>query len=291
MTRFVLLLTLLTPLLVHAAVSATRPAPCPYATAHDAPLEATETFLDKTDTYSRYRVEFNGIERGTRVPGYLYIPANAKPKNPGILMQYGSGGNKKTNYIVALDQMFAAHGFVVLTIDIPQKGDRRTPGIHPIFEGHFLQTLGDYGRAVDYLAQRPEVDSDRLAYGGISWGAITGITYVAHDPRIKVMASLVGGGNFLGWLPGKIDDEVRKNVEQYDPVFHVGLIAPRPLLLLNVKHDLLIAPFLSESLHKAAGANATRIWLDTDHIFSTVDRVATSETVIKFIQDHLPRAK
>jgi hypothetical protein len=45
-----------------------------------------------------------------------------------------------------------------------------------------------------------------MAYLGISWGAITGITYAAHDPRMKVVVSLVGGGNFLGWFPGQLPE-------------------------------------------------------------------------------------
>lgn len=275
-----------------AAAPSTRPMR-PYAVAHDAPLDPQSKLIEQTDAYTRYRVEFNGIEHGTRVPAYLYIPRDTRPRHPAVLMQYGSGGNKNTNYIVILDQMFAERGFVVLTIDIPNKGERKVKGPWSLLpEGHFLQTLGDYSRAVDYLVSRPEVDADRLAYGGISWGAITGVTFVAHDPRIKVMASIVGGGNFLGWLPpASISDETRKTVEQFDPYYHVSLIEPRPLLLLNVTNDLLVPRFLSESLQKAAGPHATRLWLNTDHFFSTVDRIKTCQTVIQFVEDHLPPAK
>jgi len=66
-------------------------------------------------------------------------------------------------------------------------------------------------------------------------------------------------------------------------------LALRPLLLLNVTKDQLIPPFFSESLHKAAGPNTTKLWLDTDHIFSTIDRQELGQTVIRFISDSLPR--
>src|SRR5206468_11984629 len=39
--------------------------PCPYPTAHDAPLDATKKLLTTTDDYSLYRVEFNGIKAGS----------------------------------------------------------------------------------------------------------------------------------------------------------------------------------------------------------------------------------
>ncbi len=269
-----------------AAAPATRPAR-PYNVAHDKPLDAKLSVLEKTNEWTRYRVEINGIE-GDRVPAIIYEPAAEQPKHPAVLLQYGSGGNKNTNYIVAIGQKFARHGFVVMTIDIPNRGERRR--FKTMIEGNFLETLGDYSRAVDYLCTRPDVDQDRLVYMGISWGAITGVTFAAHDPRIKVVASLVGGGNFIGWMPPQmVTDEMRREVERFDPVYHVALIEPRPLLLLNVKRDLLVPPFLSQSLHEAAGPTADKRWLDTDHIFSTVDRDATAEQVIRWIEEKLPR--
>src|ERR1051325_794751 len=268
-----------------------RPTPTtmPYATAHDKPLGAVVSVVEDKDEYTKYRVEFNGIR--ARVPANLYIPKDGKKTHPAVLLQYGSGGNKNTNYIVAIGLKAVEHGFVVITIDIPNKGERKNKAVPRLpFEGSFGETLGDYSRAVDYLVSRPEVNKEKLSYVGISWGAITGITYVAHDPRIKVMASLVGGGNFLGWLPpDTVTPEAKAAVEEFDPVYHIQLIAPRPLLLLNVTKDVMVPHFMSESLHKAAGENAKKVWLETDHFFSTVDRAKTAEMVIQFVEDQLPK--
>src|SRR5687768_13366045 len=113
------------------ATAASNTAPFPVD--HDAPLDPTEKTDRITDTYTRLRVEFNGI-RKDRVPAYLYLPTGAgggfKPTNdgkrrPAILLQYGSGGNKNTNYIVALGEQFVKRGFVVLTIDVPKRGERK----------------------------------------------------------------------------------------------------------------------------------------------------------------------
>src|SRR5687768_12442652 len=132
----------------------------PYAVAHDAPLDAKETFDSKETNHRRYRVEFDGIE-GDRVPAYLYVPTDARQKQrqakrggrrPAVLLQYGSGGNKNTHYIVELGERFADGGFVVLTIDVPNRGERRSkdsPGrswqrLLMGKGGTILQTLGDY---------------------------------------------------------------------------------------------------------------------------------------------------
>jgi uncharacterized protein len=286
------------PIAVPPAAPAAAPAAapkCPYPVAHDAPLDAQTKVVEKTNTYTKHRVEFNGV-RKDRVPGFLYVPNDGKAKHPAVLLQYGTGGNKSTFYIVALGEQFVAKGFVVLTIDSPMKGERRPPRDQRNWwsglgeQGRFTWYCGDYSRSVDYLVTRPEVDPDRVGYAGVSWGAITGITFAAHDPRIKAVASIVGGGNFMGFLSDKVEmsKEALEAAKTFDPVYHVSLIAPRPLLLLNVTRDQLVPRFFSESLHKAAGRGATRKWIETDHFFQGVDRYAILEDVIAFMLDGLP---
>ena len=268
----------------------------PYAVAHDTPLEAEEEAVAETEDYTQWRVVFNGI-RGDRVPGFLYVPKGEARTHPAVLLQYGSGGNKKTNYIVALGQRFVARGFVVLTIDAPQKGERKSKDSKSVdwlfsLEGRdqFLQYCGDYSRAVDYLTTRPDVDPKRIGYVGISWGAITGVTYVAHDDRIQAMASIVGGGGFLGLagsLAGRSDDRPAASKVPIDPVHHVGSIAPRPLLMLNVTKDQLVPRPFAEALHRAAGKGSKVVWIETDHLFRGVDLQDLSDIVIDFLKQNM----
>ena len=279
------------------ADGAASPVKPPYPVDHDAPLDPEERVVEQADTYTKLRVEFNGI-RKDRVPGFLYVPRDGKKTHPAVLLQYGSGGNKKTNYIVALGQQFVGHGFVVLTIDSPNKGERRVKTGGGLLEalsrqGQFRWYCGDYSRAVDYLVTRPEVDPDRVGYAGVSWGAITGITFAAHDERIKAVASIVGGGNFMGTIADKVQmpPEVVEMARSFDPVYHVALIAPRPLLLLNVTKDQLVPRFFAESLQNAAGEGAKKVWLDTDHFFRGIDRYAVLDDVINFMKESLPGGK
>jgi dienelactone hydrolase len=263
----------------------------PFRVDPDAPLAPTEKLDREADGFTRLRVEFNGI-RGDRVPAYLYLPKdNVTAPRPAVLLQYGIGGNKNTNYIVALGQQCAARGFVVLTIDVPLKGERKPKGqrtwqqIFASDAGRFPWTLGDYSRAIDYLLTRSEVDKNRVGYAGISWGAITGVTFVAHDPRVRAMASICGGGNFLGTLQTDLTEEAKQAAQRIDPVYHVAQIAPRPLLLMNVTQDQLVPRFYGESLQKAAGdaPSVTKIWLESDHFFNGVDRALVMQQIIDFM--------
>jgi dienelactone hydrolase len=268
----------------------------PYATAHGKALDAKEEVVNQADDHLQYRVEFNGI-KGDRVPAYLYLPkrkADAQ-SHPAILLQYGSGGNKKTNYIVEIGKLFVSRGYVVLTIDSPNQGERRkkenkSTGLLGIAStDQIMHYCGDYSRAVDLLSARPEVDKDRLGYVGISWGAITGIIYVAHDPRIKAMGSMVGGGNFLGLFTAEEAERcAREGSKSGDPVCHVARIAPRPLLFVNVTNDQLIMRPWADSLHKYAGKGSKIVWLETDHYFRGLDRAVVCTSVIDFMDKGMP---
>ena len=284
-----------------SAQTETKKFATPYATDHAKPLEPKEEVVSEVNDHTQLRVEFSGI-KGDRVPAYLYVPKRKgleRPTQgyPAILLQYGTGGNKKTNYIVEIGKLFVSRGFVVLTIDSPNQGERRTDKSAPgpfglVGTDQIMHYCGDYSRAVDFLTSRPEVNKERLGYVGISWGAITGITYVAYDPRIKAMGSMVGGGNFLGMYTDKLAEKIAKEgSKSSDPVCHVARIAPRPLLFINVTKDQLIMKSWAESLHKAAGTGSKVVWLDTDHYFKGLDRAAICGSVIDFMDRELALKK
>jgi dienelactone hydrolase len=55
------------------------------------------------------------------------------------------------------------------------------------------QWVKDARRSMDYLESRPEVDSHRIGYYGLSWGARMGNLVLAVEDRLRV-AVLLGGG-------------------------------------------------------------------------------------------------
>jgi dienelactone hydrolase len=295
-TRILILTALLAaPAFVHAQDKTPKKVEPPYATAPDKALDAKEELVKQFDDFAQYRVEFNGI-KDDRVPAYVYVPKRDDKKKPlpAILLQYGAGGNKKTDYIVAIGKQFAEKGYLVITIDSVNQGERRGKDkqksdiLGMASSERVMQYCGDYSRAVDYLCTRPDVDKNRIGYVGISWGAITGITYCAYDPRIKAVGSMVGGGNFFGLYSQKSAAKAASaGSKSSDPVVHVSLIAPRPLLFINVKKDQLILKSWAESLHECAGPGAKVVWLDTDHYFNGLDRAAICLDVIRFMDKEL----
>jgi dipeptidyl aminopeptidase/acylaminoacyl peptidase len=67
-----------------------------------------------------------------------------------------------------------------------------------------MQWAKDLGRSIDYLETRQDIDSHRLAYYGLSLGAVWGPVLTAVEPRFKASV-LVAGGLPVEKLPSEIE--------------------------------------------------------------------------------------
>jgi|TARA_B100001971_G_scaffold121330_1_gene111740 dienelactone hydrolase len=253
----------------------------PFRTDHKAPLKATAKIEEQADRFTKFRVEFNGIE-GDRVPGHLFLPKKISGRVPAALVQHGIGDKKHAEYIVECCRMLAERSIIALAIDAPGRGERKGPSKRGpamwnliAVNQWYRQHCGDYSRALDYLTTRPDVDAKRVGYVGFSWGAITGVTFTAHDPRVRALTSVVGGG-LIGLLGKKLD-----------PITNAHRIAPRPLLFINASKDQIVLKPLATALHKAAGPHAIVKWYDTDHTFSTMDRAIIMKVLADFMKANL----
>ena len=88
-----------------------------------------------------------------------------------------------------------------------------------------LQWSKDFGRSIDYLETRPEIDIGKLVYLGFSFGAWLGPRLIAVEPRVKAAVLLEGGAGPKG------QDEV-------DPWNFASRVRV-PILMLNGKSDFL----------------------------------------------------
>ena len=114
--------------------------------------------------------------------------------------------------------------------------------VYPIYQGTYdrrvdqrgpndrrdvmIQIGKDLRRTVDYLSTREDIDSDRLAFYGLSWGAYIGPLLTAIEPRFDASV-LVSGGLY-------------RISEDSPPVATPQNFAPRstvPTLMINGKAD------------------------------------------------------
>jgi dienelactone hydrolase len=209
-------------------------------------------------------------EAGATVPGYVLLPKKLSGKAPGILFCHWHGGE----YEIGKEELFqsrhtpdapgpalARRGFVVLGIDAYCFGERNGQGPggpeekgsagemsaskFNLWVGRTLwgMILRDDLMALDYLASRPEVDSDRLAVTGISMGATRSWWLMALDERLKTgvaVACLTRYQNLIEHQELKahgIYYFVPNLLTHFDTEAIVALIAPRPVLFQTGDQD------------------------------------------------------
>lgn len=154
------------------------------------------------------------MDRDVDVAGYLLLPTDSTPA-PAIICQHGVGGrpdalvglNDRLERQWVYDQFarrLAEKGYVVF-VPFMNWGWPTTPardrlvkhayalGIAPNrFEVAQLHAI------VDFLAGRPEVRTDRMAFYGLSYGGHASLWLCAHEARL---AAVVTAGHFNDWQP------------------------------------------------------------------------------------------
>jgi dienelactone hydrolase len=119
-----------------------------------------------------------------------------------------------------------------------------------------VQEVKDFSRSIDYLQSRTDIDGQKLAYMGMSWGGSMGAVIPAVEHRIGASVLIAGGLIGLG------------RPEVYD-CNYVGRVMV-PTLMLNGKYDAIMPPELSQRpMFELLGTRAEHkkyLLYETDHI-------------------------
>lgn len=127
-------------------------------------------------------VDFAGAH-GTRLRGDLYLPSGKSGPYPAVAMAHGFSATRRMG-LPGFARCFADAGVAVLLYDHRNLGDS---------EGEPRQLINPWAQARDYryaltwLAQRPEVDADRLGIWGSSYSGGQVLVVGAIDERVKVV--------------------------------------------------------------------------------------------------------
>jgi serine/threonine protein kinase len=132
-----------------------------------------------------------------RLPLHLYLPKDAEPPYQAVVYFPPSSARYLTD---------SRHPSFPFAQFIPQSGRAL---VYPIFQGTYERRFDRYGpnddrdhkiqlgkdlrRTVDYLETRDDIDAEKLAYYGLSWGAYLGPMMTAVEPRFAAGVLLSGG--------------------------------------------------------------------------------------------------
>ncbi len=197
------------------------------------PLDATTVAVERGQHWTREKVEFS-TGYGETMQAHLYLPLNAGGQLQTIVYYPGVDVMRP----IPSDRL---QGEALLAALI----ESGRAVLYPIYRETYERNLGvshnarsatreysdrkrywiqDALRSVDYLASRDDIDMERIAYYGLSWGAEHGPIVLAIEPRFATAVLSDAGALLVPVLP-EVDESV---------------FAPRvnvPVLMLNGTHD------------------------------------------------------
>jgi serine/threonine protein kinase len=208
-------------------------------------LDALVESSDETSEYwVKERVTFNAAYGGERIIGVLYLPKNTKPPYQTVI--YGPGEQaifRSSSKEIEKDiefQVFLSfvvkNGRAALYPVFKGTMERGDQALIPIamgyknnsyqFTEYLIQVIKDFRRCIDYLETRQDIDSDKLAYYGMSWGAWLGAVLPAVEDRFQASILLSGGFDLLNPRP-------RPEASELTYVTRVKV----PTLMINGRYD------------------------------------------------------
>jgi tRNA A-37 threonylcarbamoyl transferase component Bud32/predicted esterase len=202
------------------------------------PLNAVVEAVDgeSFEHWSREKITFNAAYSDERVTAYLFLPKNVKPPYQTVLYFPGtdtirapSSGNLgpgfRGDFLVMSGRAFV-YPIYKSTFERQDGLTETWPDATRSFTDHVIMWVNDARRTIDYLETRKEIDVDKLAYYGFSWGGRMGPIVLSLEKRLK-----------LGVL-----ESGALSLRDARPEAHQALFAPRvtaPVLMLNGEYDFL----------------------------------------------------
>ena len=198
------------------------------------PLNARPEYRrDNNPDWVRERVSFDAAYGGERMAAVLFIPKNHAPPYQTVVVMGGSNflytrsdsaiGTRIVDYVVKSGRMVVWPIYkgmfernIGLTSDSPQETSA--------YRDLMVALVKDTRRTIDYLATRPDVDTARIAYYGVSFGGRVSPPILAMEPRFKAAMLNVAGLKM---------ERARREVDPINFLPRVRL----PMLMLNGRYD------------------------------------------------------
>jgi len=239
-----------------------------------ADLNARVEYREKSPGgWTREKISFDAAYGGERIMAYLFLPENVTPPYQTVIYFPGSASASMTSsqdlesyYEFTMFLSFLVrNGRAVLYPVYKGTFERSNPELARIHIGNdsyaftefLIQMVKDFRRSIDYLETRPDIDTNKLAFYGMSWGGLLGPVITAVEERLKTSILVAGGfGRRM----------TRPEASALNYVTRVRI----PTLMLNGKYDVNIDDRIKpmfELLGTQVNLEDKRLILyETDHI-------------------------
>ena len=234
------------------------------------------------DGWIHEQISFDAAYGKERMFAHLFLPADKEPPFQAVIYFPGSA----STWMPSSEGIENYYEFTMFLSFLVRNG---RAVMYPVYKGTFergtpesmtllnvpaqsmtyayteiiVQEVKDFSRSIDYLQNRTDIDGQKLAYMGMSWGGIMGAFIPAVEDRIGASILIAGG------LVGLGHPEVNE-------VNYVGRVRT-PTLMLNGKYDTLLpAETSSGPMYELLGTSSEQkkyLLYETDHIPPRVEYV------------------
>jgi dienelactone hydrolase len=150
-------------------------------------VEETEEFRH----WTRQRITIDTPSGNERMGVYVYLPKSESTRHQAVLYWGGAAGL----WVDSVDKERFRLGFLLrngraVVLPVLKGTYERQLTQRPDWTTHngrnlAIEEVREFRRAIDYLETRPDIDLDKLAYYGHSWGGRVGAQVLSVEPRIK----------------------------------------------------------------------------------------------------------
>jgi dipeptidyl aminopeptidase/acylaminoacyl peptidase len=199
------------------------------------------------------QVSFRSTD-GTAIAGW-YVPSRNRA---AVVLVHGTNADRAA--LLAETRILAHAGFGALALDLPGQGASGGRSQWGAAERHAVSA------AVGWLAEREDVDPDRIGGLGVSLGGVIVLQTAVSEPRLEAVALVATPSDVMtetrlasgrwGWLssePAAWALELHGDyVRELQPVEIIAALAPRPVMIIGGQLDTWVPPSMESELYAAA---------------------------------------
>jgi dipeptidyl aminopeptidase/acylaminoacyl peptidase len=239
------------------------------------------------------------------IPAWLYRPAQREGKLPVVVYVHGGPeGQFRPNFLPVV-QYLAVQGYAVLATNV-----RGSTGYGNAY-GHLddvekrMDSVADLAYAARWVKSQPDLDGDRLAVFGASYGGFMVLSSVTTYPDLWAAGvDIVGISNFVTFLENTSEYRRAHREAEYGSLAHdrafLESISPSnhlekvraPLMVIHGANDPRVP--LSETLQLVKKLEArgvpveTMVFDDEGHgLIKLKNKLAAYPAVVEFLNKHL----
>ena len=268
----------------------------------------TETFVEPTLIHYPTFDQVDGAPR--QIPAFVYEPRGAGPHPVIVYIHGGPEGQYTPGFSSTFQMWIATLGAAVVAPNV--RGSSGYGKEYVALDNGFLRedSVRDIGALLDWIATRPDLDSDRVVvYGGSYGGYMVLASLMHYSDRLRAGVDIVGISNFVTFLENtqdyrrdlrrveygdERDPEMRAHLEKISPANSPERITA-PLFVAQGANDPRVPVTESEQVVAAVRAAGYDVWymnaLNEGHGFRKKEnRDLYQQAVVLFLEEHLAGA-